>query len=359
MTRVRAPYMEWAKSRPKPAIDLAGSNLAPCALEDLPGAREALDVAGESPEGYAPLVAAIAERHGVAAARVATAGGCSGANFFACAALLEPGDEVLCERPFYDPLPAAARLLGASVRWLDRRVEDGWQLEPHALEAALTRRTRLVILSNPHNPTGVVAPTERLRAIGVVAARHGVPVLVDEVYRDIVLEDRPASATTLSEAFVSTSSLTKSYGLASLRCGWAIASPATAQRIRRVRDLVDVWAPIPADRLSVVAFRNLDALAERAAAIVRVNRQRAAALFEAHPGLEIVSPAATLAFPRRRGVADATGFVERLFAETGIAVAPGHFFGAPAHFRIALGGSPETVAKGLEGIGSFLEGYRD
>ncbi|HYX21301.1 MAG TPA: aminotransferase, partial [Thermoanaerobaculia bacterium] len=92
MTRVRAPYMEWAKGRPRPAIDLAGSNLAPCALDDLPGAREALDLAGESPEGWAPLVAAIAERHGVAPDRVATAGGCSGANFFAGAALLEPGD---------------------------------------------------------------------------------------------------------------------------------------------------------------------------------------------------------------------------------------------------------------------------
>ena len=358
MTRVRAPYMEWAKSRPRPAIDLAGSNLAPCALEDLPGAREAVDLAGESPEGYPPLVAAIAERLGVAADRVATAGGCSGANFFACAALLEPGDEVLCERPFYDPIPAAARLAGASVRWFDRRVEDGWQLDPDSLAAALGPKTRLVLLSNPHNPTGVAAPTERLRAIGALAEARGIAVLVDEVYRDVVLEGRPATAATLSDAFVSTSSLTKSYGLASLRCGWAIASPEIAHRIRRVRDLVDVWAPMPADRLSTLAFRNLDALGARAAAIVRTNRERAAAVFAAHPELELVPPAATLAFPRRSGVADATGFVDRLFTETGIAVAPGHFFGAPAHFRVALGGWPDMVARGLEGIGRFLENYR-
>jgi aspartate/methionine/tyrosine aminotransferase len=358
VTRVRAPYMEWAKSRPKPSIDLAGSNLAPCRLEDLPGAREALDLAGESPEGYPPLVAAIAERHGVAPDRVATAGGCSGANFFACAALIEPGDEVLCERPFYDPIPAAARLAGASVRWLDRRVEEGWRLDAGSIAAALGPKTRLVLLSNPHNPTGVAATAEPLRAIGALAEERGILVLVDEVYRDVVLENRPPPAATLSDAFVSTSSLTKAYGLASLRCGWAIASPEIARRIRRVRDLVDVWAPMPADRLSTLAFRNLDALAARAAAIVRANRERAAALFEEHPELETVPAPATLSFPRLRGAADATAFVERLFAETGIAVAPGHFFGAPAHFRIALGGEPEMVAKGLEGIGRFLEDYR-
>src|SRR5262249_42003950 len=148
-------------------------------------------------------------------------------------------------------------------------------------------------------------------------------------------------AATLSDVFVSTSSLTKAWGLASLRCGWAIASPELARRIRRVRDLVDVWAPMPADRLSVLAFQHLEALAARAAAIVRANRERASALFAARPELEVVPPAATLAFPRIRGVDDAGPFADRLFAETGIAVAPGHFFGAPAHFRIALGGPPE------------------
>ena len=65
MSGSRAPYMEWAKTRPKPEIDLAGSNLIPCTLDDLPGAREAVDIAGESPEGYPPLKDAIAKHHGV------------------------------------------------------------------------------------------------------------------------------------------------------------------------------------------------------------------------------------------------------------------------------------------------------
>src|SRR5262249_53766792 len=154
--------------------------LAACTLEDLPGAREALDLAGESPDGYAPLVAAIAERHGVVPERVATATGCSGANFFACAALLEPGDEVLVESPFYDPLPASARLLGAEVRTFPRRFESAWDLEPDAVASALTPRTRMILLSNPHNPTGTVARPDHLDAIGALAAARGISVLVDE-----------------------------------------------------------------------------------------------------------------------------------------------------------------------------------
>ena len=355
MTRVRAPYMEWAKSRPKPAIDLAGSNLDPCRLGDLPGAREALDLAGESPDGYAPLVEAIAAAHGVSSDRVATGSGCSGATFLACAALVEPGDEVLVESPFYDPMPAAARLLGAEVRTFDRSFEDGWDVDPDRVAAALTPRTRLVMVSNPHNPSGTLARAESLRALGELALRRGIAVLVDEVYRDTVFDGRPAPAATLSPAFVSVSSLTKAYGLASLRCGWTIATPEWTRRIRRARDLVDVWAPIPSDRLSVVAFRHLGALEDRARAIVLANQAAIASFLATRADLVCAPPRSTLAFPRLVGVDDCGHFVERLFTATRTAVAPGRFFGAAAHFRIAFGGAPQSVAAGLASIANHLD----
>ncbi len=356
MTRVRAAYMEWAKTRPRPRIDLAGSNLLPCTLEDLPGAREALDIAGESPDGYPPLLEAIAARQGVARERVATAGGCSGANFLACAALLEPGDEVLVESPFYDPMPAAARLLGADVRTFERRFEEGYDLDPAAVKEALSPRTRLILISSPHNPSGALARPESLKAVGELAAERGIHVLVDEVYRDTVLAARPAPAATISPVFVSTSSLTKAYGLASLRCGWTLASEELTRRIRRVRDVVDVWAPIPSDRLAVVAFRNLDALAARARAILEVNASRVEAWLAGRAEIESVPSRSSLVFPRLNGVADAGPFVEALFAGTGTAVAPGLFFGSPAHFRLAFGGSPDDVAAGLESLSRFLDG---
>ena len=355
MTSVTAPYMEWAKSRPAAAIDLAGSNLLACSLEDLPGAREAVDIAGESPEGYPPLVARIAEAHGVGADRVATGVGCAGANFLALSALLEAGDEVLVESPFYDPLPAAVRLLGGRVSHFPRRFEDGWDLDPDIVAASLTRRTRLLILTNPHNPSGTVIGQDRLAEVIRLAERHGFALLVDEVYRDVVLDDPPPTAATLSEACVSTSSLTKAYGLSSLRCGWAIGSPELARKMRRARDLIDGWSPIPSDRLAVLAFRNLEALRARTRAIVTKNLALVSEWLSATPQLECAPPRATLAFPRLRGTADAGPFAERLFAQTGTAVAPGHFFGAPAHFRIAFGGDSAKLAEGLETIRRLAE----
>lgn len=355
MTLARAPYMEWAKSRPRPRIDLAGSNLLPCTLDDLPGAREAVDIAGESPEGYGPLREAIAARHGVAVERVATAGGCSGANFLACAALLSAGDSVLVESPNYDPLPAAARMLGASVAVFRRRFEDGFDVDADAVAAALTPRTRLVILSHPHNPSGALVSEASVRALARLAEERRIHVLFDEVYRDTVFGGRPAPAATLSDRFISTSSLTKAYGLASLRCGWALASPGVAESIRRARDVVDVWAPMPADRVSVVAFAHLDRLEARAGGIVRANRDAVSAFLASRPELECVLPRSTLAFPRLRGVPDAEPFVDRLFRETGTAVAAGRFFGAPAHFRIAFGGEPARVREGLDAIAGALD----
>jgi aspartate/methionine/tyrosine aminotransferase len=351
-----APYMVWAKTRPRPRIDLAGSNLLACSLEDLPGARDAVDVAGESPEGHPTLVGLIARAYGVAPDGVATAVGCSGANFLAFAALLEADDEVLIETPYYDPLPAAVRMLGGRIASFARRFEDGFDLDPEIVAASLTRRTRLLVLTNPHNPSGVVISPDRMEAVARLAERRGFTVLVDEVYRDLVPGEGPAAAAALSEACVSTSSLTKAYGLASLRCGWALASSDMARRIRRARDVVDGWSPIPSDRLAALAFRNLEALRARSRALVEANLGRVTEwLAQAGALLECAAPRATLAFPRLRGVSDAGPFVERLFRETGVAVAPGHFFGAPAHFRIAFGGEPAAVAEGLEAIRRTLE----
>jgi aspartate/methionine/tyrosine aminotransferase len=354
MTASRAPYMEWARHRPSPEVDLAGSNLLPCTLDDLPGAREALDIAGESPDGYPPLVDAIAGRYGVAADRVATAGGCSGANFLACAAILENGDEVLIEHPAYDPLVAAARMLGAAVRFFERRFEEGYVLNVDRVVAAVGSKTRLVILSSPHNPSGVLASRESLDALGRVAEKAGVHVLVDEVYLDAALGEKHPPAASLSPAFISSNSLTKSYGLASLRCGWTLASPEITRRIRRARDIVDVWSPIPADRLSVLAFQHLGRLAERARALIEPNSRFVSDFLAAHPELECVPSRATIAFPRFRGGRDAGPFIQRLFEEHGVAVAPGRFFDSPAHFRLSFGGAADKLGQGLASLASCL-----
>ena len=352
--RYHAPYLEWAKKRPSPRFDLAGSNVLACTIDDIDGARDALQFTGQNDNGYGPLVDAIAARYGTASDRVATATGTSGANFQAFAALVEPGDDVLVERPGYDPLLAAPRLLGARINRFERRFEDGYALDPDRVARALTPHTTLIVLTAPHNPSGVMATREALVAIGRLAERAGAHVLVDEVYLDAA--DAAASpAALLGDVFISTSSLTKSYGLAALRCGWTISSADVAERIRRARDVIDGTGSIVAERIATLAFAQMPRLAARAAALIAANTSLVRAFLDGQDRLELVRPRlSTVLFPRLRGVSDTSAFAERLVAERQTAVVPGRFFEAPAHFRIGLGTRTEVVRGGLEQLAAAL-----
>jgi aspartate/methionine/tyrosine aminotransferase len=357
-----APYLLWAKTRQPAAIDLAGSNLLHCSLDDLPRARESLDLRAPNDNGYAPLVDAIAQHYGVEPARVATATGCSGANFLVVAALAGAGDRVLVERPTYDPLIGACRLMGAEVVRFERRFESAYRLDLDDLARQTTPRTRLIVVTTPHNPSGVSLDRDELAALGALAERAGAHVLVDEVYLDaaaLVRNEAPtaSSGARLEGPFVVTNSLTKSYGLAGLRSGWIIAPAEIAERVRRTRDVVDNAGSGPSDRLAALAFTHLPRLADRARRLLSANLVRAREFFRDEPRLELARPpSSSVVFPRLAGHADTGAFVRRLHDQHGVAVAPGHFFEAPDHFRLSLAGASDVLDSGLAKIREALLG---
>lgn len=346
--------MEWAKTRPAPDIDLAGSNILACSIDDLPDAREAVALSGANDNGYRPLMDAIAARYGVDPDRVTHAGGTSGANFLVYAALLEPGDEVLVERPGYDPLLGAAQMFGARTVRFERRFEDGFALDPDRVKQAMTPRTRAIVITTPHNPTGVAADSAALDEIGRIAERAGAHVVVDEVYKDVTGDTSPPAAAR-GDVFITTSSLTKSYGLSSLRAGWVIAAPAITYRVRRARDVVDGTGSIVAERLAVLAFEHLDALYLRARAILARNKALADAFLQSRREVEWVPSAGTIVFPRIKGTSDAGPFIEQVMREHRTALGPGAFFDAPAHFRLGYGGDTEKIREGLSRVGAALD----
>jgi aspartate/methionine/tyrosine aminotransferase len=354
-----APYMQWAKQHVRSRVSLSGSNLLACDLADLPGAREALELHGDNDNGYRPLVEAIATTYSVTPEMVASAQGTSGANFLVFAALVKAGDDVLVERPGYDPLMGPPVLLGANVTRFDRRFEDGYRLDPDLVRAALTPRTRLIVITNAHNPTGVVAAERDVDEVGRIADAHGARVLVDEVYLDTAAGAPARPAAARSPVFISTNSLTKSYGLAGLRCGWVIAAPDVAEAVRRARDIVDGTGSFPAERLSVLAFSLLDQLSARARRILTANAGAVRRFLASRHELEAVLPqAGTVIFPRIQGVHDAGSFVERLARDFDTDVVPGRFFQAPAHFRIAFGGRADVLAEGLGQLAKALDARR-
>jgi aspartate/methionine/tyrosine aminotransferase len=162
-------------------------------------------------------------------------------------------------------------------------------------------------------------------------------------------------AATLSPRVITTASLTKAYGLAGLRCGWALADAVVSEEFRRARDLVDGTGSVLAERAAAIAFDGLPALAARARAILAPNFARFEAFMAGQPALEWVAPAGgTVAFPRLRATSSADAFADRLLRDFKTAVVPGRFFEAPAHFRVALGIPGEVLERGLQAIAQAL-----
>jgi aspartate/methionine/tyrosine aminotransferase len=350
-------YMEWAKTRSAARFNLASSGIEAFPLAGLEPSISDLEICGDSAYGYAPLQERLARKAGVDPDRVVHATGTSMANLLVLAAVAAPGDEVLVEQPTYPLLVDAARWLRLDVRRFPRRPEEGFRLDPREIEQALSPRTRLVVLTNHHNPSGAFTPPEVLRAVGETIRGTSCRVLVDEVYLEsLTVLGRPAtSALQLGAGFVVTGSLTKAYGLSGLRCGWAVADPDLARRMWRLNDLFGVIPAHPAERLSVLALDRLDRPAERARQILEQNVPAANAFLAGRRELDCPRvDGALIAFPRLvRGEVDA--LCERLRSRYETTVVPGRFFGAPAHFRLALGSAPATLEAGLANLGRALD----
>jgi aspartate/methionine/tyrosine aminotransferase len=344
--------MHWAKNQAPVRFHLGSSEVAHFRLDRLSLSVADLDLDGASHYRYPPLREAIAAKAGVAADNVVMADGASMANLLALAALIEPGDEVLAEHPVYEPMIAAASWLGASIARFHRRPETGFALDPAEVEAALTPRTRLILLTNLHNPSGSFAGEAVLQEIGAMAERVGARILVDEAYLDAAPGAR--SAVPLGSAFVSTSSLTKVHGLSGLRCGWILAEEDLAERMWRLNDLFGVAQAHQAERLSCLALGHLDEVMAGTHALLDRNRALANAFFESRDDLDCVPMRAGItAFPRYAGDSDRLNLLLREKYDTSIV--PGRWFEAPGHFRIGVGGPTEMVEEGLSRLGAAMD----
>jgi aspartate/methionine/tyrosine aminotransferase len=327
-------------------------------MAELPGARDAMELYGRNDDGWAPLVEAISARYGVPTDQVATASGASGANFLALASVLRPGDTLLTEWPGYDPHIGAAHLLGATVNTFVRGWNQRFALDPAAVEAALTEETRAIMLTNLHNPSGAYADVDALAKVGALAREVGAKVIVDEVYLDALEGVERSPAATRDAVFISTNSLTKSYGLAGIRVGWMIADPETTERALRVRDVVDGVGSIPSETLGALAFQHLDMLLERARNVLQPGSALFRAFMASRDDLDWVEPiGGSVGFPRLLVGDDAGAFVDLAADRFDVGVTPGHFFGEPAHFRVAVAGDRSVLEAGLDALGEALDAW--
>lgn len=359
MNHKGSQFMHWAKTRPKVKYDLALSGILNLPFAELDPQLSDLELHSDNAYGYRPLVDALAVHCRVGRENVVTvSGGTSMANHLAMAALLEHGDEVLIEQPTYDPLLAVAEYLGAKIKRFPRKFEDGFKIDIVDLEKWTTSRTRLIALTNLHNPSSALVDEATLRKIGELARSVGARVLVDEVYLEAMFENAPKSAVLLGTEFVATSSLTKGYGLSGLRCGWILAEAELAEKIRRLDDIFAASAPNVMERLSVSALNQLPKIAARAKSMLETNRRTLSNFFAARDDIEVVpTKFGTTSFPRLRNI-NADELCVLLLTKYEAAVVPGRFFESPQHIRIGMCCDPERFNAGVERLGKALDELR-
>ncbi|WP_395611972.1 pyridoxal phosphate-dependent aminotransferase [Allosphingosinicella sp.] len=352
MSRIlQSEYMYWAKNQQPVTYTLGSSEVPHFHMDQWQIDPAMLELDGASRYRYPPLREAIARKAGVIPDMVTTADGTSMANMLAMAGLIAPGDEVLIEHPVYEPLVAAARFLGAEIRHFRRQGPD-FALDLDVVKAEVTARTTLIILTNLHNPTGNLADTETLQAIGAL----GPLVLIDEVYLDAAPGERTAAL--LGDAFICTASLTKVYGLSGLRCGWILASPALTERFWRLNELFSVAQAHATERLSLLALERLDEVRAGTPALLAHNRALANAFFAGRDDLEVAPMVHNVTcFPRlKRGDVDALD--ARLRSAWDTSIVPGRFFGLADHFRLGVGQPTPIVEEGLRRLGKALDELR-
>lgn len=341
-------YMQWAKTRSQARFNLASSGLKNYPLSQLPVSSTDLELSGASFYGYEPLQTALAAKCDVPRECVVAATGTSMANHLLMAALIEPGDEVLIEQPTYDPLIAVALYLGAEVKRFMRPAENGFALDLDLIARSASTRTRLIVLTNLHNPTSGFTDEETLKQLGSIARGVGAHILVDEVYLAALFEDAPRSAFHLGEEFITTNSLTKVYGLSGLRCGWALARPELALKLWQLNDLFGVIPAHPAELLSCIALEHLDKIAAHARQLLETNGLLLNSFYASCDALDwLPHKFGTVSFPRlKQGSADE--LCALLAGKYETSVVPGRFFEMPQHIRIGIGGDTDTLKEGLD-----------
>ncbi len=351
-------YLQWARRfYGQVRFDLATSGIPTVPSSEV---RDPEPPASDDPAlAWTGLRERIAAHNDVGVDEVLPALGTTQALWLACAALTSPGDEVIVEEPAYEPLVRIAEGVGARVVGVQRDPRAGFVIDPERVARAMTPRTRAVLVTNLHNPSGVRTRDELLGAVARAAESRGAFLVVDEVYSsfDTFIDERGVfrgSARKLGPNVIAVSSLTKCYGLGPERIGWVLGPREVIDRAGDALVASAGMLPRCHARAGLAAFSHLPALAARARGLLAGKRERVAA-WVASRGLRWSAPAEGIfGLVTVPGRGDLTAAIELAVREHQVLVAAGAFFGLPDAFRIAWSIPDDMLDEGLERLARAL-----
>ena len=308
-------------------------------------------------------VSALAQRYDVARNRIICTTGATEGLHTVYRALLEPGDHVLVETPRFELFDSLASANHLQVDHFPR-IAPRFELDLEALEAALTPRTRMIVISDLHNPSSQPVPDAQFDALARLAEAKGLWVVVDEVYRDYgPVEDRHSISAKRSDRFITISSLTKIYGLSTLRCGWIIASGDTLETLRHYNDHLAFGVSKLGHAMAALVLEQ----SERFDAYVQGLSDAARPVMERHlkqwrdaGWVEgEMPPCGCVAFLKLNDIDDTHAFSDWLMAHNNVIVAPGELFGQAGHVRLGFMQDPAQLEDALSRFGEGLQLYRE
>ncbi len=372
--RIEPFRMERMQSRYENYVDynLSESGVHPMSARDLlEGAAEqarflATDLGYCQSNGTEELRDLIALFYdGAARDNVLVTNGGSEANYATFWSLLEKGDRVAYMIPNYLQTWGLSRAYAgqADPFRLVRRREGGrerWALDLDGLRRAVTGRTRLVLVTNPNNPTGAVLTEEEMDEVVRAARRSGAWIVADEIYRGAEVSGRTTpSFWGRYDRVLVTSGLSKAFGLPGLRIGWVIGPPRAVERIWSYRDYTTIAPGMLSDRLARAALEpaRRSSIFERTRAIIRRNLPVVEAWVRGHEGVLGGTPpeAGAIFFARYDLPIASIPLADRLRRERSVLIVPGDQFGMGRHLRIGFGSDADYLRRGLERIDLALQ----
>jgi aspartate/methionine/tyrosine aminotransferase len=324
-----------------------------------------LDWNGVSFPGLPALRQRVLDQAGLAMSpdTVLITAGAAEANYIAFRQLLNAGDEIISEAPGWPQAGVMAKAIGARLVEVPRDESNGWHLDPGAVARAITPRTRMIFLTNPNNPTGRLIPETDLRDLAALADRHGIWLLVDEVYAGMEWAGpRTTAIAGLSPFGITTGSVSKALGLQGLRTGWLICqNPEVVRDGMILRENASEIMNVLGEHIAEVALRP-DRLT---AALAAARTEGGAALDRLD---RFVADERHLSWHRPQagliGLARVTGIDAEPLARALLKppyrtfLLPGSVYGLPRHVRLGVGGGPEVrlddgLARLSKGLGAL------
>jgi aspartate aminotransferase len=296
---------------------------------------------------------------------IITAGG-KQALFNAVMALFGPGDEVITHVPGWPTLVEQIKLAEATPVIVRTYAEEGFRLKAETFLAALTPRTRGIIINSPGNPTGALIDEESLAAIADEAARRGIWVIVDLCYEKLIYDPVPHNlpkvlASRMRDRAVLCGSASKAYAMTGWRCGWAIGPAAVIGACNALQSHSTSNACSITQRAAEAALTGPQAYVGEMLEEYRNRRDRLCAWLAAEPRIRLVKPAgAFYLFPdvsdflSADGIRTSAALGEALLAEARVAITPGEAFDAPGFIRISYATSLDVLERGTARILEFV-----